>query len=163
MTGVLSLLVGFVLGMFAAFTVRFWHGRLDEHFQRYDELRDVLLHAADISADYWLKVRDLNDRQAEARLTGLFRRLNGLAAGLALATKDNPLAHSERLADFNDLITGGPDYENDQREIDVARAMAVQQKTADLVLYFQKYRRSRLTLLRSLRMALLGSTLVGKN
>ena len=148
-----ALPVGFLLGLFAALTVRFWQSRIDEHSQRYEELRNAILQAAEISTDYWLMIRDLKDRQAEARLVGLFRRLNGLAVDLARATRDSPKIHAERLVSFNDLITGGQYFEVDQRLIDSSRAMAVQQEAADLILYFQGYRRRRLTLWRSLRIA----------
>ena len=147
------LLVGFLLGLFAALTVRFWQSRIDEHSQRYDQLRNAILQAAEISTDYWLKVRGLDDRQAEARLVGFFRLLNGLAVDLARATSDRPRIHARRLVRFNDLITAGPNYEIDQRSIDASRAMAVQQEAADLILYFQEYRRRRLTLWRSLGIA----------
>ncbi|MDE2816790.1 MAG: hypothetical protein OXK81_08835 [Chloroflexota bacterium] len=150
------LLVGFLLGLFAALTARFWQSRIDEHDQRYEELRNAILRAAEISTDYWLKVGTLDDRQAEARLVGLFRLLNGLSVELARATRDSPPIHARRLVRFNDLLTGGPNYEIDQRPIDASRAMAVQQEAADLILYFQKYRRRRLTLWRSLEIAFRG-------
>lgn len=147
------LLVGLALGVFIAFVVRFWHSRIAENSQRYDELRSAILQAADISADYWLKVKTLNDRQAEARLVGLFRLINGLAIDLADELRDCHEVHAERLAEFNGLITGGPDYEVEDRPINTARALTVQQKAADLILHFQSYRRRRLTLWRSLQMA----------
>ena len=150
------LLVGFLLGLFAALAVRFWQSRIDEHSQRYDELRAAILQSAEISTNYWLTVRGLGDRQAEARLVGLFRLLNGLAIDLARATGDDPRIHAGSLVRFYDLITAGPGYEIDQRSIDVSRAMAVQQEAADLILYFQDYRRQRLTLWRSLGIAFLG-------
>ena len=102
------LLVGFLLGLFAALTVRFWQSRIDEHSQRYDELRNAILQAAELSTDYWLKIRGLDDRQAETRLVGFFRLLNGLAVDLARATSDCPRIHAQRLVRFNDLITAGP-------------------------------------------------------
>ena len=148
-----TLLVGFLLGLFAALAARFWQSRIDEHSQRYEELRGAILQAAEISTDYWLKVETLSNRQAEARLVGLFRLLNGIAVGLARASGDDPRTHADRLVRFNDLTTSGPDYEIDQRGVDVSRALAVQQEAADLILYFQEYRRQRLTLWLSLRMA----------
>ena len=147
------LLLGFVLGLFAALAARFWQSRIDEHSQRYDELRNGILQAAEISTEYWLNADTPNDRKAEARLVGLFRLLNGLAVSLARATRDDPRAHAQRLANFNDLITAGPHYEIDERPMDASRAMAVQQEAADLILYFQAYRRQRLTLWQSFRMA----------
>ena len=158
-----ALVIGFLLGLFAALAVRFWQSRIDEHFQRYDELRNAILQAAEISTDYWLKVRGLTDRQAEARLVGQFRLLNGIAVDLARASKDNPRIHADRLALFNDLITSGTDYEIDQRQIDPSRAMAVQQEAADLILYFQEYRRQRLTLWLSLRMVFFRGVGKGKD
>ncbi len=149
-----KLLLAFLLGWFAALAIRVWQSRVDEHSQRYDELRGAILQAAEISTNYWLKIDDLSDRQAEARLVGLFRRLNGLAVELARASRDDPLTHAKRLVEFGDLTTGGPDYEVDDRAIDVSRAMAVQQEAADLILYFQKYRRRQLTLRRSLGLGL---------
>lgn len=154
-----KLLVGFLLGLFAALAIRIWQGRIDEHSQRYDEVRNAILQAAEISTNYWLKVPDLSDRQAEARLVGLFQLLNGLTVELASASKDDPRAHAGRLVRFSDLTTGGPDYEVDDRAIDVSRAMAVQQEAADLILYFQEYRRRRLTLWRSLGVAFFGRSL----
>lgn len=148
-----TLLVGFLLGLFAALAARFWQSRIDEHSQRYEELRAAIVQAAQISADYWLKVETLSDRQAEARLVGLFRLLNGIAVDLARASRDDPRVHADRLARFNDLITSGSAYEIDERRVDASRAMAVQQEAADLILYFQEYRRQRLTLWLSLRMA----------
>ena len=148
-----KLLAGFVLGWFAALVLRFWQSRIDEHSQRYDELRNAILQAAEISTNYWLNAGDLEDRQAEARLVGLFRLLNGLAVDLARASRDDPRAHAERLVPFSDLTTGGPNYEVDPRSIDASRAAAVQQEAADLILYFQKYLRRRLTLCRSLTIA----------
>ena len=59
--------------------------------------------------------------------------------------------------EFGDLTTGGENYEVDQRRMDVSRALAVQRETADLILYFQEYRRRRLTLGNSLRIGLLSS------
>jgi len=150
------LLFGFLLGLFAALTARFWQSRIDEYTQRYVELRSAIHQAAEISTDYWLKIRGLTDRQAEARLVGLFRLLNGIAVELARASKDDPRAHADRLAHFNHLITSGPEYEVDQRTVDVARALAVQQEAASLILYFQDYKRRRLTLWLSLRMGFFG-------
>ena len=157
-----ALLIGFLLGLFAALAARFWQSRIDEHSHRYDELRNGILRAAEISTDYWLKVDTFNDRQAEARLVGLFRLLNGLAVDLARATGDDPRTHAQHLVRFNDLITAGPDYEIDQRPMDASRAMAVQQEAANLILYFQEYRRRRLTLWHSLRMAFFRSSPGGK-
>ena len=63
---------------------------------------------------------------------------------------------------FNDLTTGGENYEVDQRQMDVSRALAVQREAADLILYFQEYRRRRLTLCNSLRIGLIGRRLMSK-
>ncbi len=158
-----KLLVAFLLGLLAAFAIRLWQSRIDEHSQRYDEVRNAILQAAEISTDYWLKVPNLSDRQAEARLVGLFQLLNGLAVELASASMDDPRTHAERLVRFNDLTTGGQHFEVDQRPIDVSRAMAVQQEAADLILYFQDYRRRRLTLCNSLRIGFLRSRPKGRN
>jgi len=49
------------------------------------------------------------------------------------------------------LTTGGEDYENDGRDPDLSRAAAVQAEAAKLILHFQKYRRQKLTVFRSLR------------
>lgn len=148
-----ALVIGFILGLLAALAARFWQSRVDEHSQRYDELRNAMPRAAEISADYWLEIPSLDDRQAELRLVGLFRLLNGLAVDLARASGDDPRSHAHCLVRFNDLITSGPNYEVDQREMDSSRAIAVQQEAASLILYFQEYRRQRLTLWRSVRMA----------
>ena len=156
------LLLGFLLGLFAALAARFWQSRIDEHSQRYDELRNGILQAAEISTGYWLKVDTADDRQAEARLVGLFRLLNGLAVDLARATRDDPRTHARRLVSFNHLTTAGPHYEIDERPMDASRAMAVQQEAADLILYFQEYRRRRLTLWHSLRIAFGRSSPGGK-
>ena len=150
-SGGAKLFFAFLLGWFAALATRIWQNRIDEHSQRHDELRSAILQAAEVSTNYWLKIDDLGDRQAEARLVGLFRLLTGLAVGLARATRDDPWTHAQRLVLFCDLTTGGPDYEVDERLIDTSRAMAVQLEAADLILYFQEYRRRRLTLCRSIR------------
>ena len=81
-----KLLVGFLLGLLAALTIRLWQSRIDEHSQRYDEVRHAILQAADISTDYWLKFDPKADRRNEARLVGLFQLLNGLAVELANAS-----------------------------------------------------------------------------
>ncbi|MDE0101656.1 MAG: hypothetical protein OXN89_04695 [Bryobacterales bacterium] len=146
-----KLLFGFLLGLSAALAIRVWQSRIDEHSQRYDDVRGAILQAADISTCYWLKVGDLEDRRAEARLVGLFQMINGLTVELASASGDSRGTHAPRLVVFNDLTTGGQYYEVDERPPDNARAMAVQLEAADLILYFQEYRRRHLTLWNSLR------------
>ena len=51
----------------AALTICIWQSRIDEHSQRYDDVRNAILQAAEISTNYWLKLPDLKCRQAEAR------------------------------------------------------------------------------------------------
>lgn len=153
-----KLLTAFLLGWFAALATRVWQSRIDEHSQRYDEVRNAIRQTAEVSTAYWLKVESLGDRQAEVRLVGLFRLLNGLAVDLAIASKDDPRIHALRLVRFNDLTTGGEYYEVDERPIDTSRAMAVQLEASDLILYFQSYRRRRLTLWRSIRIGFFRST-----
>lgn len=67
----------------------------------------------------------MKDRQVEARLVGLIRLINGIAADLAWVSGDNLAVHAERLAHFNDLTTGGEYYEIDDRPINTSRAIAV--------------------------------------
>lgn len=156
-----KILVGFLLGIFAALAIRLWQSRIDEHSQRYDDVRNAILKSAEISTDYWLKVDILDDRQAEARLVGLFQLLNGLTVDLASASRDDPRSHAERLVRFNDLTTGGQYFEVDDRPINATRARAVQLEAAELILYFQEYRRRRLTLSNSLRIGFLRNRLKG--
>ena len=157
-----KLMVGFLLGLLAALTIRLWQSRIDEHSQRYDEVRNAILQAAEISTDYWLKFDSRADRRNEARLVGLFQLLNGLTVELAIASGDEPRTHAERLVAFGDLTTGGENYEVDQRQMDVPRALAVQREAADLILCFQEYRRQRLTLRNSLKIGLFSSRLRSK-
>ena len=51
-----KLLGAFLLGLLAALAIRLWQSRIDEHSQRYDEVRNAILQATEISTDYWLKV-----------------------------------------------------------------------------------------------------------
>ena len=151
MSGMITLVIGALLGWLAGLTHRFWQHRIEENSQRHNELQASIMKAANISTDYWLKIETLTDRQAEARLVGFFFLLNGISQDLARASGDDPAIHAQRLADFNDLITGGPNYEDDERSLDASRAMAVQLEAAKLNLHFQEYRRRQLTLWRSFR------------
>jgi len=132
-----------------------WQARVDEHAQRYDDIRNTLLNAGEIATAYWLRLEDLPDRKAEAKLVGLWVLLNGLTVEVARAYRDNPKVHSNRLQDFHDLTTGGTQYEVDDRDPDVQRAYAVQSEAAKLVLYFQEYRRQKLTVCNSFRIGFL--------
>ncbi len=145
---------GFLLGLLAALVVRIWQARIDEHTQRYNDIRRTLLGATEIATAYWLKLDDLPDRKAEAKLVGLYVLLNGLVVEVAAAYNDNPEVHFKRLQTFFEFTTGGDQYEVDTRQPDPARARGVQSEAAKLVLYFQKYRRRKLTMGNSLRIGL---------
>ena len=149
---VANILIGFLLGLFASALIGLWQRRVDEHSKRYDDIQDAVLRAAEDSTDYWLKLRENDDRRVEARLVGHQTLINGLAVGLAIACGDEPRIHAGELRKFFELTTGGEHYEDDQRIIDSSRASAVQHEAARLILYFQNFRRKRLTLRNSFRM-----------
>ncbi|MCY4306328.1 MAG: hypothetical protein OXC62_16370 [Aestuariivita sp.] len=148
---VVSVFVGFISGLLAALVVRGWQSRIDEHSQRYNDIRDTVLKIAEVATSYWLKNPNLQYREIEARLIGFWTMLNGLAVEIANEYQDDPTIHSQRLQNFYDLTTGGEYYENDERDPDPSRATAVQAEAAKLILRFQKYRRQNLTISKSLR------------
>ncbi len=147
--------IGFLLGWLVALATRMWQVRIDEHAQRYDDIRNTLLNAADIATAYWLKLQTLSDPEAEAKLIGLYVLLNGLAVEVAAAYNDDRTVHGQRLQGFYDLTTGLDPRGFNVRQPDAARAQAVQSEAAELILYFQDYRRRKLTIRSSLRIGFL--------
>ena len=131
--------------------------RADEHSKRYDDIQNAILKAAENSTDYWLKLQKNEDRRVEAHLVGHIHMINGLTVSLAIACKDQPRIHAGELQEFYELTTGGENFENGQRKIDISRARAVQLEAARLILYFQKYQRQRLTLRNSIRIGIFGA------
>ncbi|MCY4287472.1 MAG: hypothetical protein OXC63_02645 [Aestuariivita sp.] len=146
MVNLVSVFVGFILGLLASIVVRGWQSRIDEHSHRYNDIRDTVFRAAELATSYWLKDPVIRYREAEAHLNGLVTMLNGLALEIATEYRDDPTVHSQRLQYFFELTTGGEQYEIDERDPNPARASAVQTEAAKLILYFQKYRRQKLTI-----------------
>jgi len=97
---IVSVLFGFLSGLLAALVVRGWQSRIDEHSQRYNDIRDTVLEIAERATSYWLKNPNLQYREVEVRLIGLWTMLNGLSVEIAHEYRDNSTIHSERLQNF---------------------------------------------------------------
>jgi hypothetical protein len=125
-----SAFFGVIVGLF----IQWWKSSRDEFRSLCDEFCETVRETSDVASSYWYADNSDEDIVAEARLTGLQRRLDGYRVLISSRLHDTHRRDLEfMLADFFDAITGG-EFRSKSRKRDLERVVGVQTVGADVIL-----------------------------